>query len=327
MHIMDRTSIGVRCVSDALQANNVLERVALDHCDHRDPDNGYWSLIVALPVNSTLKHLGLSYALLGPNGLVNLAKVVAANEVLRSLNLSGNLVDERSATAWSITLGQLLAALSIDPGARANKKALVDGGDVGVILRLVDAAGVILAEGLAQNQGIHLRFLSKIKQLVSGGGFQLRRSHAAISACLIIGRALCVASTWWDVTAEDNVRWAVHPGGRQEPRHRLVIVQGWQYEEVKMTVYATVVNRMMDACEERTAELDESQASRAWRCICVHFNSSASGFDGGHVAFSAGCAGIQDPLPDVLRQVGFQARRTSMEGKRLTEANSEATHG
>eukprot|EP00435_Cladocopium_sp_Y103_P067168 s76_g29.t1 len=182
------TSIGVRCVADALQANNVLERLSLDHCDHRDPDNGYYSLIVSLPVNSTLRHLGLSYALLGPNGLIHLAKVVATNEVLCSLNLSGNLVDEKSASAWKITLGGNRSLKSLGMAA----------------CHIDDTAGVILAEGIGRNQGleffslrdnalrnssaeafeeallqnghlvqlnlelnsIHLRFLGKIKQLL-----------------------------------------------------------------------------------------------------------------------------------------------------------------
>lgn len=182
------TSIGVRCMADALQANNVLEKLSLDHCDHRDPDNGYYSLIVSLPVNSTLRHLGLSHALLGPNGLIHLAKVVATNEVLCSLNLSGNLVDEKSALAWKVTLSGNRSLKSLGMAA----------------CHIDDAAGVILAEGLGQNQGleslslrdnalrnrcaeafeeallqnghlvqlnlelnsIHLRFLSKIKQLL-----------------------------------------------------------------------------------------------------------------------------------------------------------------
>lgn len=182
------TSIGVRCMADALQANNVLEKLSLDHCDHRDPDNGYYSRIVSLPVNSTLRHLGLSHALLGPNGLIHLAKVVATNEVLCSLNLSGNLVDEKSALAWKVTLSGNRSLKSLGMAA----------------CHIDDAAGVILAEGLGQNQGlesltlrdnalrnrcaeafeeallqnghlvqlnlelnsIHLRFLSKIKQLL-----------------------------------------------------------------------------------------------------------------------------------------------------------------
>lgn len=182
------TSIGVRCVADALQANNVLERLSLDHCDHRDPDNGCYSLIVSLPVNCTLRHLGLSYALLGSNGLIHLAKVVATNEVLCSLNLSGNLVDEKSASAWKITLCGNRSLKSLGMAA----------------CHIDDTAGVILAEGIGQNQGlesfslrdnalrntcaeafeeallqnghlvqlnlelnsIHLRVLSKIKQLL-----------------------------------------------------------------------------------------------------------------------------------------------------------------
>ena len=132
------TSIGTRCVADALQANNYVEKLSMDHCDHRDPDNGFYALIVSLPVNNTLKHLGLSYALLGPNGLINLAKVIAANEVLRSLNLSGNLVDEKSATAWSIALGGNKYLKSLGLAA----------------CHINDDAGVILAQGLAKNQGL-----------------------------------------------------------------------------------------------------------------------------------------------------------------------------
>ena len=35
-------------------------------------------------------------------------------KVLRSLNLSGNLVDEKSATAWSIALGESLMGLTTE---------------------------------------------------------------------------------------------------------------------------------------------------------------------------------------------------------------------
>jgi len=134
------TAIGNRSIADALHVNNELEKVLMDHCDQRDPDNGYYSLIVSLPCNVTLRHLSLRHAILGQSGLSNLAKVVAVNKALRILNLSGNLFDEISAAAWGTAL-------------RANgelRQLHLNG------CHLSDAAGRHLADSLVRNQGLEV---------------------------------------------------------------------------------------------------------------------------------------------------------------------------
>ncbi|CAJ1378287.1 unnamed protein product, partial [Effrenium voratum] len=132
------TAIGVRGLADALHVNCMLEKVCMDHCEHRDADHGVHSLVTSLPANTTLRHLSLSCAVLGPAGLVNLAKVMAANKALRVLNLSGNIFDSVSAQAWAVTLG----------GNTALKQLCLSA------CHLNDAAGQVLAEGLAENEGL-----------------------------------------------------------------------------------------------------------------------------------------------------------------------------
>lgn len=132
------TAIGTRAVADALHVNDVMERLQLDRCDHRDPDHGYEGLIGYLPVNTTLRHLGLSHAVLGAEGLTNLAKCMVVNQALRSLNLSGNLMDEAVAAAWGVAIG-----------CNKSLRHLVL-----CACHITDASGLLLARGLAQNEGL-----------------------------------------------------------------------------------------------------------------------------------------------------------------------------
>eukprot|EP00439_Symbiodinium_sp_Y106_P053215 s1028_g7.t1 len=70
----------------------------------------------------------------------NLAKVVAVNKALRSLNLSGNLFDEAAAAAWAIVLR----------GNRELKQLHLNG------CHLNDAAGIHLANSLIENEGLEV---------------------------------------------------------------------------------------------------------------------------------------------------------------------------
>ncbi|CAE7275977.1 NLRC3 [Symbiodinium microadriaticum] len=70
----------------------------------------------------------------------NLAKVVAVNKVLRSLNLSGNLFDEAAAAAWAIVLR----------GNCELKQLHLNG------CHLNDSAGIHLANSLLENEGLEV---------------------------------------------------------------------------------------------------------------------------------------------------------------------------
>jgi len=100
------TAAGTSRLEDALQVNRSLETLVLDHSNHRDESDGARSLLVSLPPNPKLRHLSLANSKLGTNGFITLAKVICTgHQVLRSLNLSGNAVDEEAAEALGAALG------------------------------------------------------------------------------------------------------------------------------------------------------------------------------------------------------------------------------
>eukprot|EP00438_Fugacium_kawagutii_P019890 Skav216930 [mRNA] locus=scaffold4872:6394:9770:- [translate_table: standard] len=149
----------------------------------------------------------------------------------------------------------------------------------------------IFAQEVQWSEGALARFLQRAGRLCFPAKKEDRRAfaealiglHRATPHCLqnIVQQTMTKdgrTSTWDDATAEHNVRWAVHGGGTREPEYKAVIVQGegllWQ--EVKLTTYATLVNKMiMNACQEKVAGLEEVERTRCWRCICVHFNVAA----------------------------------------------------
>eukprot|EP00913_Durusdinium_trenchii_P016105 g15138.t1 len=115
------------------------------------------------------RHLGLSHAVLGAEGLTNLAKCMVVNQALRSLNLSGNLMDEAVAAAWGVAIGLALGARGLAQNEGLESLSLRDNA-------LRDAAAEALEEALLQNGSVvqlnlelnsmDLRFLMKIKQLL-----------------------------------------------------------------------------------------------------------------------------------------------------------------
>ena len=84
-------------------------------------------------------------------------------------------------------------------------------------------------------------------------------------------------ATWQDMTAPENVAWAVHPGGSGEPEWPLALVKGnsWEWLE-KSALYSTMpVKLVMAACEETFAHLGPAEQREAYGAVCLHFNTAA----------------------------------------------------
>ena len=82
-------------------------------------------------------------------------------------------------------------------------------------------------------------------------------------------------SSWWDVTGEVNVKWAVHSGDEAEPKYDLAIVQGDNYQYVKSSLYGTIVMRMvMDACEAVSQELPPAEQKLGFQAVCLQVNTA-----------------------------------------------------
>lgn len=76
------------------------------------------------------------------------------------------------------------------------------------------------------------------------------------------------------------MRWAVHPGQGAEPTHAPAMVQGASWNYVKLTVYPTVVIKMlMQACEERFADLTATERKIGMEAICIHFNTAVEALE------------------------------------------------
>eukprot|EP00933_Yihiella_yeosuensis_P074880 TRINITY_DN83973_c0_g1_i1.p1 TRINITY_DN83973_c0_g1~~TRINITY_DN83973_c0_g1_i1.p1 ORF type:complete len:919 (+),score=204.09 TRINITY_DN83973_c0_g1_i1:79-2757(+) len=139
------TAGGVSILGDALVVNNVLEKLALDHNEHRDSNNATGSVAVGLACNTSLRHLGMGSCFLGLQGFKILSRALAVNEGLKSLAFNGNVITEESASS----LGSLLAGL----GPKSLKVLNLNS------CHLDDAAGVAVANGLAANQGLETLLL------------------------------------------------------------------------------------------------------------------------------------------------------------------------
>lgn len=133
------TVVGIGRVEDALQVNQKLERLVLDQSDHRQSDVGARSLVGALPVNFSLKHLSLAQCRLGTTGVLELAKALMLNQALESLSLRGNEFGQSAALA----LAGVLCA-----GAKALRCLNVSS------CHLADEAGIAIASGLAKNTSL-----------------------------------------------------------------------------------------------------------------------------------------------------------------------------
>lgn len=84
-------------------------------------------------------------------------------------------------------------------------------------------------------------------------------------------------SSWHDVTGEENVRWGVHPGQGAWPAYDPAIVQGGTWSFTTLTIYGTVIVKiMMQACEERFAGLENRDRTLAFEAVCLHFNTAVA---------------------------------------------------
>ena len=82
-------------------------------------------------------------------------------------------------------------------------------------------------------------------------------------------------SSWWDVTGEVNVKWAVHSGDDAEPEYDLAIVQGYNSQYVKSSLYGTIVMKMvMDACEAAFQQLSPADRELGFQAVCLQVNTA-----------------------------------------------------
>eukprot|EP00435_Cladocopium_sp_Y103_P074850 s63_g51.t1 len=82
-------------------------------------------------------------------------------------------------------------------------------------------------------------------------------------------------SSWLDVTAEENVKWAVHGCGAVEPQFALAIVQGESFAYVRSSLYGTIVMKMvMAGCEETLGELPDLERQLGHRAVCLQVNTA-----------------------------------------------------
>eukprot|EP00435_Cladocopium_sp_Y103_P035754 s3156_g9.t1 len=85
-------------------------------------------------------------------------------------------------------------------------------------------------------------------------------------------------TSWHDLTAPANVRWAVHDDGPEEPYHGLVMVRGEDWDEVKKpSLYSTLLAQLVfSACDSQLRELPaaELQSGRE-AAVCIQFNEAS----------------------------------------------------
>eukprot|EP00932_Pfiesteria_piscicida_P011176 SRR837773.22288.p1 GENE.SRR837773.22288~~SRR837773.22288.p1 ORF type:complete len:674 (-),score=89.47 SRR837773.22288:74-2095(-) len=158
------TPVGVGRLEDALQVNNCLERLVLDHCDHRA---GVRALLGALPVNRSLKHLSLASCRISQAASIELAKVLPLCPVLESLCLRGNEVSQTAAAALGGVLSlatQRLRSLNLNS------------------CHLNDESGTLLANGLCTNKSLEvLQLRDNALRESSGRAFvEMMRKHTIL---------------------------------------------------------------------------------------------------------------------------------------------------
>jgi len=96
------SATGLSRLEDALQSNWTLEKLVLDNNDHHKTN--LVEMVVALTINSGLRHLSLGQCNLKEECFLNLSKALSVNKVLKSLTLSGNKIDDTSADALAACL-------------------------------------------------------------------------------------------------------------------------------------------------------------------------------------------------------------------------------
>jgi len=161
------TNAGIARIEDALQVNRCLERLSIDQSDHR-LEYGAKSLVTALPVNTTLKHLSLSQCGLSSPSIIDISKALALNQALESLSLRGNPFNENAAAA----MGALLRS-----GAQSLRQLNLSS------CRLEDASGAILGDGLATNialEVLHLRD-NLLREAAGKSLAEALRKHTALT--------------------------------------------------------------------------------------------------------------------------------------------------
>lgn len=84
-------------------------------------------------------------------------------------------------------------------------------------------------------------------------------------------------AAWRDLTAPENVAWAVHDG-QTEPWWDLCIVKGSQWETLqRSSIYSTIlVKLVMSGIEEIVADKSPADRLQALQATCVHFNTAAA---------------------------------------------------
>eukprot|EP00927_Polykrikos_kofoidii_P070875 TRINITY_DN67253_c0_g1_i1.p1 TRINITY_DN67253_c0_g1~~TRINITY_DN67253_c0_g1_i1.p1 ORF type:complete len:927 (-),score=132.05 TRINITY_DN67253_c0_g1_i1:191-2971(-) len=163
------TAVGASRIEDALQTNQVIERLTLDRADHRGVEtHGAKSLLTSLSLNTGLIYLSLSQCGIKSAGIIDLAKALAMNRTLQILNLCGNRFGDEAAAALGTVLGS-------GPGGLRHLNCSS--------CHLEDSCGVALAQGLGTNNTLETLNL-RDNLLRSGAGGALAdalRRHTVLT--------------------------------------------------------------------------------------------------------------------------------------------------
>ena len=84
-------------------------------------------------------------------------------------------------------------------------------------------------------------------------------------------------ATWHDLTAQCNVEWAVHDGSGDESMHDLCTVQGATWTNTTLTVYSTLVTKLVLAAfvDTLAALVELPDQEEGWAAVCLHYNTAA----------------------------------------------------
>ena len=153
-----------------------------------------------------------------------------------------------------------------------------------VELKVADRSQEFLAE-MQQGKGALAEFLVNVAKVLVPSRDEARRELAeALLRLQNVPRSLAnlwnldsQGSTWSCITSTDNVKWCVHPMGREEPTYDVAIATRTTWKFLKASVYGTIVVKLvMAACEEALGECTEEEKAVGCQAIAVHFNTAAA---------------------------------------------------
>eukprot|EP00435_Cladocopium_sp_Y103_P063078 s556_g24.t1 len=126
------------------------------------------------------------------------------------------------------------------------------------------------------------RLLRTIQPSVAGNRRQLVRALLAVHPLppflqSVAQQRTSWGSSWEDLTAPTNVRWAVHDDGPDEPVHPLVTVRGQLWDDIpKASVYSTLlVQLVLAGCEAQLQDVSPAERQSGLEAVCIHINEAS----------------------------------------------------